>query len=125
MRKIRQANHLLDELTRALETNKTQLSIANKELDSLNDGFQDKEKSNDKSAETAKVQENDGKNVELFKERDTLKSAVGKQEETLNTLDPSKASIEDFNAVLKQLDVVTKMIQGSLEKAQGLGKSID
>jgi hypothetical protein len=39
MRKIRQSNHLLDELTRTLESNKTQLSIAKRELDNLNDEF--------------------------------------------------------------------------------------
>jgi uncharacterized coiled-coil protein SlyX len=47
MKKIREANQLLEELSRALENNKTQLSIANKELTSLNDDFKDKEKEND------------------------------------------------------------------------------
>ncbi|MBK8157213.1 MAG: hypothetical protein IPK55_15205 [Streptococcus sp.] len=44
MRKLREANQLLDELTKTLEGNMTQLAITNKELVGLNDEFKDKEK---------------------------------------------------------------------------------
>ena len=84
MRKLREANQLLDELTKTLEGNMTQLAITNKELVGLNDEFEDKEKQNDLEAEDKKVKENDAKNVDIFKERDIHKQNIDKQEQALN-----------------------------------------
>lgn len=84
MRKLREANQLLDELTKTLEGNMTQLAITNKELVGLNDEFKDKEKQNDLEAEDKKVKENDAKNVDIFKERDIHKQNIDKQEQALN-----------------------------------------
>ena len=84
MRKLREANQLLDELTKTLEGNMTQLAITNKELAGLNDEFKDKEKQNDLEAEDKKVKENDAKNVDIFKERDIHKQNIDKQEQALN-----------------------------------------
>ena len=125
MRKLREANGLLDELTKQLETNMTQLGITDKELNNLKDNFVDKEKSDDLKKSQDKIVENDAKNVELFKERDVHKQNIDKQEQALTSIDTATANIEDFTKLLQSLDIIIKSIGTSIEKAQTLGKTID
>lgn len=50
---------------------------------------------------------------------------MGKQDEALNKIDLSTATIEDFNGIVGGIDGIIKGIGASLDKAKGLNKVID
>lgn len=125
LQNLRKAHDDLDELTRALDENKTSLNIISKETDNLNDEFIDAEKVRDIQSLNTKAISEEQRNKALTVKRDQHKVALNQQEKYLYVLNPESSTLEDYIAVNDAIEAVNGQILTSLRDARDLTAEVD